>query len=597
MNPNEKTQLNSLHQDQDEDLKEGNDQEKEHEKDAKESEKLKENENETDDNSPIGFEVIELYSDKAKTNIFKKLKKYYTLIGVLLFIVLSLSVFCFFIFANKNKDEETNPLNYSVKKSDGKQSKKASDTSTSKKAVGSSEKMTVGFLYPWLTSFMVNTGEQFIQSGKYNVIFITKTPGKKEYSYNKNIKRVTAYYNHKEILKAIKSHNIDYLVINDAYSIIEINWLKSLGIRLIGVLDDIYTSKKSVDQKKVEPNYKNLELYDAFIQETVEDYNNLQKLNFKRNVYIPTLFNIGQQKVQTQLLLNHNIVAFGGLYDKNAGARSMINSMPLILKDFPKAKLNIISNDNPSKDLNQLITKLKLTKNVNILPVSEKLSELLSSSSIFIYASSTSICPLILNEAKANSLSCIISSAILDTPLTNTGVIRTNISNSDLLSKEVIKIYKDNKYRKKTGRDAKLSIDKYNEDIIKLWERLFTSLKAGDKDFQRLRLEIECLFTKKELPKPPVKVEPKKETAKVPAKPAKTETKKETPKATTKPPHKKEVQKTPTKTEYKKETEVYKKPTKTWTKKDTTKVTTKATTKVESKKLKKSQKTKKHKEK
>ena len=586
MNPNEETQLNSLYQDHDEEVKEGNDQEKEHEKDAKESEKLKENENEIDDNSPIGFEVIELYSDKAKTNIFKKLKKYYTLIGVLLFIILSLSIFCFFIFANKNKDEETNPLNYSVKKQDGKQSKTASDTSTSKRAAVATEKMTVGFLYPWLTSFMVNIGEQFIQSGKYNVIFLTKTPGKKEYSYNKNIKRVTAYYNHKEILKAIKSNNIDYLVINDAYSIIEINWLKSLGIRLIGVLDDIYTSKKSVT-KKVEPNYKNLELYDAFIQETVEDYDNLQKLNLKRNVYIPTLFNIGQQKVQTQLLLNHNIVAFGGLYEKNGGVRSMINSMPLIMKDFPKAKLNIISKDTPSKDLNQLITKLKLTKNVSILPVGEKLSELLSSSSIFIYASSTEICPLILNEAKANSLSCIISSAILDTPLTNTGVIRTNISNSDLLSKEIVKIYKDNKYRKKTGRDAKLSIDKYNEDIIKLWERLFTSLKAGDKDFQRLRLEIECLFTKKELPKPQVKVEPKKETA------AKTETKKETPKATTKPPHKKEVQNTPTKTEYKKETEVNKKPIKTWTKKDTTK----STTKVESKKSKKSQKTKTHKEK
>ena len=571
MNPNEETQLNSLYQDHDEELKEGNDQEKEHEKDAKESEKLKENENEIDDNSPIGFEVIELYSDKAKTNIFKKLKKYYTLIGVLLFVILSLSIFCFFIFANKNKDEETNPLNYSIKQ-DGKQSKKDSDTSTSKRAAVATEKKTVGFLYPWLTSFMVNTGEQFIQSGKYNVIFLTKTPGKKEYSYNKNIKRVTAYYNHKEILKAIKSNNIDYLVINDAYSIIEINWLKSLGIRLIGVLDDIYTSKKSVDQKKVEPNYKNLELYDAFIQETVEDYNNLQKLNLKRNVYIPTLFNIGQQKFQTQLLLNHNIVAFGGLYEKNGGVRSMINSMPLIMKNFPKAKLNIISKDTPSKDLNQLITKLKLTKNVSILPVGEKLSELLSSSSIFIYASSTAICPLVLNEAKANSLSCIISSAILDTPLTNTGVIRTNISNSDLLSKEIIKIYKDNKYRKKTGRDAKLSIDKYNEDIIKLWERLFTSLKAGDEDFQRLRLEIECLFTKKELPKPPVKIEPKKETEKVPAK-----TKKES----------------QTKTEYKKETEVDKKPTKTWTKKDTTK----DTTKVESKKSKKSLKTKKHKEK
>jgi hypothetical protein len=590
MNPKEKSKLISFSKEHDEELKEENDQEKEHEKESgKESEKEKLKE--SDENSPIGFEVIELYNDKVKTNIFKRLKKYYTLIGVILFIILTLSVFCFFIFANRYKDDEKNPLNYSLKKGNTGETKKQG-SSTSKNAPTSSEKMAVAFLYPKVTQFMVATGEHLILSGKYNVFFLTKTPGKKDPSFNKNIKRINAYYNHKEILKVVKNNNVDFIIVNETLSLIEINWLKSLGIRLIGVLDNIYSANPALNAKKATLNYKNLELYDAFIQENVEDYNNFQKLNLKKNIFIPNLFTIQQKKGQQQLLLNHNIVALGGLYEKKGGVRSIINAMPLIMEEFPKAKLNIISQDSPSKELSQLISKLKLTKTVSFHPLNAK-SEIFSSSSVFILGSLTEICPLALNEAKANSLSCIISSEILDTPLTNTGVIRRDISNYSILSKEVIKIFKDNKYRKKSGRDAKLSLDTYNENVIKLWEKLFIALKTGDKEYQNLRLEVECLFTKKEMPKPPVKAETKKVVPKVPT--AKVVSKKETTKTPAKQEYKKQTQKTPTKVEVKKEKEksVSKKGSKSFSKK----YTFRESPEVYSKKQKKSAKTKKQKKK
>ena len=588
MNQNEDSKLNSISQEHEEELKE----EKEHEKESgKEPEK--ENLKESDEYAPIGFEVIELYNDKVKTNIFKRLKKYYTLIGVILFIILTLSVFCFLIFANRNKDEEKNQLNYSLKKGNAGITKKQ-DSATSKNAPTPTKKMTVAFLYPKVTQFMISTGENLILSGKYNVFFLTETPGKKEPSFNKNIKRVTAYYNHKEILKVVKNNKVDFIIVNETLSLIEINWLKSLGIRLIGVLDNTFSPKPALNTKKVVLYYKNLELYDAFIQESVEDYDNFQKLNLKKNIFIPNLFTIGPKKVQQQLLLNHNIVAVGGLYEKKGGVRSIINAMPLIMKEFPKAKLNIISKDSPSKELNQLISKLKLTKTVSFHELNAKSSEIFSSSSVFIFGSLTEICPLVLNEAKANSLSCIISSSILDTPLTNTGVIRTNISNYNILSKEVIKIFNDNKYRKKSGRDAKLSLDKYNEDVIKLWERLFIALKTGDKEYQNLRLEVECLFTKKEMPKPPVKVETKKVVSKVPT--AKVQPKKETTKTPAKQEYKKQIQKTPIQAQPKKEKEKYvsKKGSKSLSKRDTYKETPGVDY---SRKQKKSLKTKKHKKK
>ena len=575
----EEAKFDTLPQDhEEEEKKEDNEQENEHEKITEkepEKEKLKDNE----EKSPLsGLEVIELYSNKNKSNFCKKHKQFFITICILLLIILTGCTILFFANYYRNKELE-NPLNFSLKnqtirnpnnaikkkhtsaqkvpekkKTEQKvpekkipepkvQEKKmplpkvpekkipeaklpekkipvqklpekktpdiksvATENITKKienikPVAATNKKITVGFLYPELTQFMISTGEYFIQTGKFNVFFLTKTPGKKDPTFNKNIKRVDAYYTRKLIQNTCKTENIGFLIVNDAFPVAEITWLKSLNIKVIGVFDDIYMPKATQTTKKVGPNYKNLELYDAFIQETSEDYNNLKKLNLKKNIFIPNIYTLVAPKIKLPFLESQDIIMFGGLNEKKGGVETLINAMPLISKDFPKVKVNIVSKDTPNKELNLLIKRTKLSKIVNFLPLNEKVYDLFSTSSIFISGSLTEVCPKALIEAKANSLPCIISSQIPDCPLTHSGVIKINISDEKLLAKEITNLFKERKYRKNLGREAKLSLDKYNEDACKLWERLFLSLNAGYADFQKLRNEVESLYSKKEVPK------------------------------------------------------------------------------------------------
>ena len=114
MSKTDELKFNTLPQEIEEDTNEENEHNKEQEKDSlKELEK--ENLKENDDFNTAGFEVIELYSDKVKSNFFKKLRKYYTLIGILVFLVLCLLVTTFFLFHGSNKNED-NTLNYNLER-------------------------------------------------------------------------------------------------------------------------------------------------------------------------------------------------------------------------------------------------------------------------------------------------------------------------------------------------------------------------------------------------------------------------------------------------------------------------------------------------
>ena len=505
-------------------------QDKEHEK-----EKLEEE-------APLSanqLEVIELHNEKLQKKCKDKIKKNSNLLIILFFVLLILSVFLYFFLKFRreytqlidvnnqtpNKNIEQQPvqnllnLNNNSTQTNETNETKVVETSEIKEKDSNIKniekgakvikeinninntnvnqtkdinlkktKNTIGFLFPTITPFMVSNGEYFIKTNKYDVVFLTKESSPKDLAFNKNIKRINAYYNHNLIQNACKTENIDYLIVNDDFSKNEIKWMKSLGIKVIGVLDDALIPKK----KKRTLASKNADLFDAFIQEKLQDYIDLKKSN--NNLYIPKI--ITPEIRPTNLNLNaSNIVLRTELNDENNGLTSIINALPLIIKDVPNAKLNIISSDKPKKILNQLIQKLNLKTNIDFIPMDEKYLNIYNTSSIFIYGSLTGVCPKLLNEAKAYGLPCIISStAKIDANL-NSGIIKVDLSNSHILAKEVITLLKDNVYGKKMENEAKLSLEKYNEETVRLWEQLFTSLKNGEKDFQKLRKELEDKYS------------------------------------------------------------------------------------------------------
>ena len=96
-----------------------------------------------------------------------------------------------------------------------------------------------------------------------------------------------------------------------------------------------------------------------------------------------------------------------------------------------------------------------------------------------------------LNEAKAYGLPCVTFDVSYSMPF-QSGVIKVDTFDYKGLARETIKLLKDYNYRIKMGKEAKLSLNKFtNEKTAELWGRLFNSLLSGEKEFQKLRKEIE----------------------------------------------------------------------------------------------------------
>lgn len=357
------------------------------------------------------------------------------------------------------------------------------------------KKPGIAFVYPEITEFMITTGEYLLKLNKYSIFFITKINATNKIIYSKNITRINSYFEHPLIEKEVKNENIQYLIINDFYSKKELSWISTLGVKIIGVFDDIYTIKT----EKYNRYLQNIFLYNAFIQDSLQDYTTFKNIKSDKNILIPNIYD--SRKTKLSSLNNHNIIILGKLNHNKNGIVSAITAMASIVKEFPDIKLNIISPDGPTLTINQLIKKFGLNKNIVFLSFDTKISNYFIDSSIFIYASLIEECSTAIKEAMNHGLPCIVSTDIANNLLSQDGIIKVNITKEKDLANEIIKLLKDNKYKNKIGMGARSSLEKINDDAVNLWDRLLISLKTGEKDFQKLRTEIENKYTIKEIPK------------------------------------------------------------------------------------------------
>ena len=212
---------------------------------------------------------------------------------------------------------------------------------------------------------------------------------------------------------------------------------------------------------------------------------------FKRNIFIPNLYTFEPSETESSNLTNHNIMMLGRLVDKKKGLIYAIKAMSLIVKEIPDAKLNLVSSDTISQDFKNLANKLNLTNNIIYTPYTSKISEHFLNSSIFFFTSLTEAFPMALNEAKAYGLPCVTFDVSYSVPY-QSGVIKVEMFDYEALAREAIKLLKDYDYRLKMGREAKLSLNRFNNNATAdLWGRLFHALITSEDEFQKLREEIE----------------------------------------------------------------------------------------------------------
>lgn len=478
----------------------------EQEKKEKEIEQEKENENE---NTALSkFEVIELFQNTKNYN--KNKIKIFIIVLIFLFIFLFLMLFLYFFNEKLNQEEITQLFN--LQNQTGENVKLLQENSTNNTELMDTnillnitdeinltnntnytktenthiieiKKTVVGFVFPKINNFMITNGEFFLKTGKYDILFITKSPKKKELKFSKKIKRLDSYFDKKAIQKICKNDNIEFLIVNTELLKDDVKWLKSLGIKLIGFSQQIYENEKKIT------GLKSLKYFDAYVNQNIEDFKNSKRLGLKNNILIPNMINLESRNLSN--LSNHNVMMIGELDEKKNNISSIISSLALIIKEVNDTIIDIFSLDKPSNELIELIKNLNLTGNINFNILNEKITDNIKDYSLFIYTSITENYQNILFEAKSYGIPCITFFEFPNNIFFHKGVIKFDLSNNQELISETVRLLKDNKYKRIVGKETKSSLDMINEDIEIVWHNLFNTLKKDEKEFQKLRDEIE----------------------------------------------------------------------------------------------------------
>ena len=356
-------------------------------------------------------------------------------------------------------------------------------------------KITVAFLYTsmggnGIARFMQVTGDNFIRSGKFNVIFITRPKKNNELNYNKEIKRFYCAQNFTLIREVLKTEKVQFLILNNYFSASLIKNVKQTGVKAIGIYHGVYFSSMFNNHTSLYNQWKNLDLYDAFVHISADDYYFFTNLGFTKNIFIPNMYTFNQNETPQSELKTHNLMMLGRLNDKKKGLIYAIKAMALIIKEVPDAKLYLVSSDSKSEENNKLINELNLKDNIIFTPFTIDIQKYFLSSSVFFFPSITEAFPMALNEAKAYGLPCVGFNVEYSFPYKK-GVIKVKMFDYEGLAKEVIKLLKNYDYRVRKGKEARESLDMFNNNkTTHMWEKMFKSLLSGEKDFQRFRKSI-----------------------------------------------------------------------------------------------------------
>ena len=400
------------------------------------------------------------------------------------------------IFINNNISEvENNTISVSYQN--------ISETSEN---IETKRKLGIAFIYKSMLSngiarFLQLTGNALVETGRYDVYFITGKVYRKDLKFHKDIKRLIGENNYTIIRNISKLYKIDFFILNNIIGKSVVNFYKSLGAKVIGMFHGNYMSAMFVD---IIPSYRHKKLfdyYDAFVFICSDDYYFYNKLKFQNHIFIPNLYTFEPSEVPSSNLSTHNLIILGRLNDKIKGGIYAIKAMNLIVKEVPDASLYFITADSRIQYIKDLIKELNLEKSVKILNYIENISEYFLNSSIHLYPSISEAFPMAMNEGKAHGLPIVA----FDVPISNPyqeGVINVEPLDYVALANESIKLLNDFNYRKKMGEMSKMSLNMFkNNETVQYWERMFDSLmydKSNKTKFRELQREIQNKYYNEE---------------------------------------------------------------------------------------------------
>ena len=212
----------------------------------------------------------------------------------------------------------------------------------------------------------------------------------------------------------------------------------------------------------------------------VKHYELLQK---SKNNFIQYEYNL----IKPSNLSSKTILMIGRASDKFKRHELGIKAMQYIIKELPECEMKIISDLHGIKNLKNLVKFSKLEKNVKFVGYTSTPEIYFKNSSLHIFPSISESFGLVLAETKIYGIPNILV-GIDYISLAEGGTIILYKDDEKLIAKEAIKILKNEKLRKKLGKEARESMKKFNnKSLFKRWIKVLLSIFNGYKYYQNLK--------------------------------------------------------------------------------------------------------------
>lgn len=274
------------------------------------------------------------------------------------------------------------------------------------------------------------------------------------------------------ILLNKNSKIVKYLINSDAKIIISTRYEFSKLLNKYGKEGTIKISEQHVYDisKKYIAKLNKLKNIDYLIPVSKNLLNNYQnKVNIKM-YYIPLALNHFPKENELSHVDNKNLIAIGRL-DKIKGFVDLIPIIDNLVNKNPKIKLNIFGDGPEKENLQELIKKFGLEKNIKLWGFKKYtfIKDYLKNSSLYLMTSYEESFGLVVIEAMSYGIPCIAfdsAKGVLDIINEENGYL---ISNRDIkLYTKTILDYFDlsSKVKKKMSASARLTATKYNFDNV-----------------------------------------------------------------------------------------------------------------------------------
>ena len=309
-------------------------------------------------------------------------------------------------------------------------------------------------------------------------LFTIKNREEDEYIIPKSIKRIIVDGGKiSNLIKELKKKKINILIYQfyDAYSIKQLNKLNKTKTIIYNHSSIFY--------------WINIKFFSIFNQTYQEYINSKYVISlvplendyiFKKwginSILMDNFMTYEYELISPSNLFSNNILMLGRADDKNKRFDLCFKAFEYILQYIPDCKINIMSSINNTLFLQNLACNLNLENNIEFLGYISQPQIFFKNASLHILPSIGESFSMALCETKIFGIpNILIGLEYLSASSGGTVIIFDD--SSELLAKESINLLKDNKYKKFIGKQARLSMKKFNNSLLLgRWIKLILSI-------------------------------------------------------------------------------------------------------------------------